>query len=165
VDSATKPSGYSSTVGSSWMVETNLFPSLSDKMAFSSFDNPIACSSSANNSQFMAASTAALASTIPKPYQLECQKPAPFTIWVMSSLSFSTFREVWAKIPWTSLQESSGLASSISAMTPDTTGQAKEVPCPESAHVSTPRPAVIMWPMSSLSPAGATTTRAAPAEE
>ena len=43
----------------------------------------------------------------------------------------------------TSLHDNSYRASNINAITPETTGVANDVPCPESSHLSTPSPAVI----------------------
>lgn len=143
-------------------LETNTVPSL-EMGCFSSLDAPIACSSGVHKTQFRAASTAFLASMIPKPYQLLTQNPAALVTAEMS-LASVTFWDVLAMIPCTSLQVSSERASSMRAITPDTTGEANDVPGPEFAHVP-PRPAVKILETPLLSPAGAVTNSAAPGVE
>ena len=79
-----------------------------------------------------AAATAAPASTMPKPYLMLWMKPAAFV--VQRELVGSFRLVVAARIPCTSRQPSSGLASSMSATTPETTGHEYEVPCSCSAQ-------------------------------
>ena len=76
--------------------------------------------------QVSARDTAAPASTVPKPYLWDTSCPAPFVPHEESEAWLTL--DVSTKMCWTSLQVSPGLASSISAITPETSGVALEVP-------------------------------------
>src|SRR5438552_2338799 len=82
--------------------------------------------------QVRARLTAALASTSPKPYLSLIQKPVPPLFRDQPASPTSMWREVFTRIYCTSRAVRSGLASSIRAITPATTGVAEDVP-PKSA--------------------------------
>ena len=76
--------------------------------------------------QFNARLTAALASTTPNPYLWLTICPAPLLDHEESLASF--FLQVWTRMCCMSLYAKFGLASIISAITPDARGVAEEVP-------------------------------------
>ena len=76
--------------------------------------------------QVFARFTAAAASTTPKPYLWLTHFPAPF--WLQPGSVGSFFRAVLARMCCTSRQPRVGLASSMSATTPETSGVEDDVP-------------------------------------
>ena len=82
--------------------------------------------SSGTLSQPMTSSRAATASTRPNPYLCDTRCPAPFSAHDESFWSF--FRALSTRMCCTSLHVRPGLASSMRAMIPETSGVALEVP-------------------------------------